>query len=104
VHDYCNAYHGGSWRPELLKILVANGVAPTTQILDSIRWPARNPDGAISTDFINDVQDFYVKAGVVRSIAPIDTVLDRHYAEVANKKVGPFKLENTSSTKKGCGR
>jgi NitT/TauT family transport system substrate-binding protein len=104
VHDYCNAYHGGAWRPELLKILVANGVAPTTELLDKIRWPARNPDGSISGDFINDVQRWYVKAGVVRAEAPIDQIIDAHFMEVANKKVGPFKLENTASTNKGCGK
>jgi NitT/TauT family transport system substrate-binding protein len=104
VHDYCNVYHGGASRPEMLKLLVANGVAPTTEILDSIRWPARHPDGKISPDFLNDVQDFYVKAGVVRSVSPLDKVLDTHFMDVANKKVGPFKLENTASQKKGCGR
>lgn len=104
THDYCNAYHGGSWRPELLKILVANGVAPTAEILDNIRWPARNPDGRISKDFLTDVQRWYVKAGVVRSEAPIEQVLDTRYADNANKKVGPFKLENTSDPKGGCGK
>ncbi|MGZ5865198.1 MAG: ABC transporter substrate-binding protein [Xanthobacteraceae bacterium] len=104
THDYCNAYHGGSWRPEMLKILVANGVAPTTELLDKIRWPARNPDGRISPDFLTDVQRWYIKAGVVRTEAPIDQVLDTRYADTANKIVGPFKLENTADTKPGCGK
>src|SRR4029079_4212409 len=76
VRDYCNAYHGGSWRAELLKLLVANGVAPNIELLDRIRWPARNPDGRISPEFLKDVQSVYVKVGVVRSEAPIETVLD----------------------------
>jgi len=104
VRDYCNAYHGGSWRPELLKLLVANGVAPTVEILDRIRWPARNPDGHISKEFLTDVQKWYVSAGVVRTEAPMDQILDTRYADEANKKLGPFKLENTASTKKGCGK
>ncbi|HVG52240.1 MAG TPA: ABC transporter substrate-binding protein [Xanthobacteraceae bacterium] len=104
VHDYCNAYHGGSWRPELLKLLVANGVAPTTELLDRIRWPARNPNGRISPEFLKDVQSWYVKVGVVRSEAPLDAVLDMRYANEANSKIGPFKLENTASDKKGCGK
>ena len=36
VRDYCNGYHGGSWRPELLKLLVANGVSTNVETLDSI--------------------------------------------------------------------
>jgi hypothetical protein len=104
VRDYCNAYHGGSWRPELLKLLVANGVAPTTELLDKIRWPARHVDGHISADFLNDVQRWYVKAGVVRTEVPIDQILDTHYVEIANKKLGPFTLENPASPKAGCGK
>lgn len=104
VRDYCNAYHGGSWRPELLKLLVANGVAPTTELLDRIRWPARNPDGRISPDFLTDVQRWYVKVGVVRTEAPIDAVLDTRYVTEANRKLGPFKLENAASDKTGCGK
>ena len=104
VRDYCNAYHGGSWRPDLIKLLVANGVAPNAEILDRIRWPARNPDGRISKEFLADVQKWYVSVGVVRSEAPIEQVLDTRYIDEANKKLGPFKLENATSTKKGCGK
>ena len=73
--DYCNAYHGGAWRTEASssRLLVANGVARTTELLDKIRWPARNPDGRISRDFMTDVQRWYVKAGVVRSEAPLES-------------------------------
>jgi NitT/TauT family transport system substrate-binding protein len=104
VRDYCNAYHGGSWRPELLKLLVANGVAPTVELLDRIRWPARNPDGRISREFLSDVQRWYVKVGVVRAEAPIDQILDTRYVDEANRKLGPFKLENAASDKSGCGK
>ena len=104
VRDYCNAYHGGSWRPELLKLLVANGVAPTVELLDRIRWPARNPDGRISREFLSDVQRWYVKVGVVRAEAPIDQILDTKYIDEANRKLGPFKLENAASDKTGCGK
>jgi NitT/TauT family transport system substrate-binding protein len=104
TRDYCNAYHHGSWRPELIKLLVANGVAPSAEILDRIRWPARHVDGRVSDEFLTDVQRWYVKAGVARGEAPLDKVIDRSYAEKANKKLGPFKLENTASTLQGCGK
>ena len=82
----------------------ANGVAPTVELLDRIRWPARNPDGRISKEFLSDVQKWYVSAGVVRSEAPLDQVLDTRYVDEANRKLGPFKLENAASTKAGCGK
>ena len=36
VRDYCDAYHGGGWRPELLRLLVANGVSTSPELLDTI--------------------------------------------------------------------
>jgi NitT/TauT family transport system substrate-binding protein len=104
VRDYCNAYHGGANRAEMLKLLVANGVAPTVELLDRIRWPARNPDGRIAPEFLSDVQRWYVKAGVVRAESPMDQILDTRYADEANRKLGPFKLETASSGKAGCGK
>jgi NitT/TauT family transport system substrate-binding protein len=104
VRDYCNAYHGGPGRPELLKLLVANGVANDVATLDRIPWPARNPDGFVFRDSMADVQDWYVKQGLVRTPVSADQFADNRFAENAVRKLGPFKLENTASTKKGCGR
>jgi NitT/TauT family transport system substrate-binding protein len=104
VRDYCNAYHGGPGRPELLRLLVANGVANNTETLDAIPWPARNPDGYVFRDSLVDVQRWYIKQGLVRSELPIDQLFDNKFADNANRALGPFKLENAASTKAGCGR
>ena len=61
------------------------------------------PTAASVKEFLSDVQKWYVSAGVVRSEAPLDQVLDTRYVDEANRKLGPFKLENAASTKAGCG-
>ena len=104
VREYCNAYHGGAGRAELLKLLVANGVTNDVATLDAIPWPARNPDGYVFRNSMADVQDWYAKQGLVRSPVPVEKFVDNTFAENAIKKLGPFKLENTASTKTGCGR
>lgn len=104
VRDYCNAYHHGAWRPELLKLLVANGVSTNVETIDSIPWPVRNPEGYVFKGSVADVQKWYVSQGLVREELPLDKVIDTKFAENANKALGPFKLENTASTLKGCGR
>lgn len=104
VRDYCNGYHGGSWRPELLKLLVANGVSTNVETLDSIPWPARNPQGYVWKDSAADVQKWYVQQGLVRAELPLDKVIDTKFAENANKALGPFNVENAASTLKGCGK
>lgn len=104
VRDYCNAYHHGAWRPELLKLLVANGVSTNVETIDSIPWPVRNPEGYVFKGSVADVQKWYVSQGLVREELPLDKVIDTKFAENANKALGPFKLENTASALKGCGR
>ncbi len=104
VRDYCNAYHGGAWRPELLKLLVANGVSTSVETIDSIPWPARNPQGFVFKESAADVQKWYVQHGLVRSELPLDKVIDTRFAEEANKALGSFTPENTSSSLKGCGK
>jgi NitT/TauT family transport system substrate-binding protein len=104
VRDYCNGYHGGAWRPELLKLLVANGVAPNVETIDSIPWPARNPEGYVNRESAGDVQKWYVQQGLVKEALPLDKVIDTKFAENANKALGPFKVENAASKLKGCGK
>jgi NitT/TauT family transport system substrate-binding protein len=104
VRDYCNAYHRGAWRPELLKLLVANGVSTSVEVIDSIPWPARSPEGYVHKDSAADVQKWYVQQGLVKEALPLDKVIDTRFADNANKALGPFKVENAASTLKGCGK
>jgi len=104
VRDYCNAYHHGSYRPALLKLLVANGVSTSVETLDKIPWPVRSPDGFVHKESMTDIQKWYVQQGLVRSESPIDKVVNDEFAKNAVKELGPFKLENQNSTLGGCGR
>jgi NitT/TauT family transport system substrate-binding protein len=104
IRDYCSAYHGGPWRPELLRLLVANGVATSAELLDSIPWPARNPDGYVFRDSLADVQRWYVSQGLVRAELPLDQIVDDRFAKDANRALGPFRLDAPEDGKAGCGR
>jgi NitT/TauT family transport system substrate-binding protein len=104
VRDYCNAYHGGSWRPELLKLLAANGVGISAEQIDSIPWASRSPTGFVHKDSATDAQRWYVQQGLVREELPFEKTVDNTFAENANKALGPFKLENAASKLKGCGK
>ena len=104
VRDYCNAYHGGSWRPELLKLLAANGVGISAEQIDSIPWASRSPTGFVHKDSATDAQRWYVQQGLVREELPFEKTVDNTFAENANKALGPFRLENAASKLKGCGK
>jgi NitT/TauT family transport system substrate-binding protein len=104
VRDYCDAYHGGAWRPELLRLLVTNGVSTNPELLDAIPWPSRNPDGYVPRSSLADVQHWYVAQGLVRSELPLDRLVDESFAQDANRTLGPFRLAPASSQKAGCGK
>jgi NitT/TauT family transport system substrate-binding protein len=104
VRDYCNAYHGGTWRPELLRLLVANGVSTSAELLDAIPWPARNPDGYVRRESLADVQRWYATQGLVRTELPLDQIADESFAREANRKLGAFRPEPADSTRAGCGK
>jgi NitT/TauT family transport system substrate-binding protein len=104
VRDYCDAYHGGGWRPELLRLLVANGVSTSPELLDTIPWPSRSPDGSIPRASLTDVQHWYVTRGLVRTELPLDRLVDESFAEDANRALGPFRLAPAPTSKAGCGK
>jgi NitT/TauT family transport system substrate-binding protein len=104
VRDYCDAYHHGPNRREMLDFLVANGVALSADALDAIPWPARNADGKLFEMALNDVQQWYVEQGLSQGILPMQSVIDSSLADRANAKLGPFLIQNKASPLAGCGR
>jgi NitT/TauT family transport system substrate-binding protein len=64
VRDYCQAYHGGPNRAELIDIAVRTGTEKRPEMLHNYPWPARNADGRINTASMLDIQSFFVKEGL----------------------------------------
>jgi NitT/TauT family transport system substrate-binding protein len=104
VRDYCDAYHHGSNRREMLDFLVANGVSLSADALDAIPWPARNADGRLFEASLDDVQHWYLEQGLSQTILPMRSVIDTSLPDRANAKLGPFQLKNATSELAGCGR
>jgi NitT/TauT family transport system substrate-binding protein len=102
VRDYCQAYHGGSTRQEIVNLLISTGTERRPEILNEYPWPARDPDGKILMDSMLDIQDWYVKNHFVSKALRAGRLIDASYAEEAAKKLGPFVLEKPSSLFAGC--
>jgi NitT/TauT family transport system substrate-binding protein len=102
VRDYCQAYHGGSTRKELIDILVKTGTEKREQLLHKYPWPARNLNGKLNVASLLDVQDWYVQNNFTRTKFPAERLVDNSYVDYANQKLGPFALENKASTLPGC--
>ena len=102
VYEYCQAYHGGKNRQEVIDILVRTGLETRAEVLNSYPWPARNPNGHINTPSLLDMQKYYIKEGLATKEQPLEKLVDNQYVDYATEKLGAFKLENKASTLAGC--
>jgi NitT/TauT family transport system substrate-binding protein len=102
VRDYCNAYHGGKDRAAMIDLLIKSGTENRPAILNKYPWPARDPNGAINTDSVLDMQAWYTKSKMSNSQLPAERLVHTSYVKEAVAKLGPFVLENKDSKLPGC--
>ena len=102
VRDYCQAYHGGSNRSELIQRLIRTGTETRQDLLNNYPWPARDPSGHINMASMLDMQAWYRHNKFAEAEFPAARLVDTSYAEYAAAKLGPFVLENKASTLTGC--
>jgi NitT/TauT family transport system substrate-binding protein len=100
--DYCQAYHHGPNRGELIDVMMKHRIANDRALLDRMDWQARNPDGAFSLASLGDIQAFFKRDGVIDKTAPPERLVDPRYAQAAAKAFGPFELVNKDSKLEGC--
>ena len=102
VRDYCQAYHGGPNRGEVIDIMVRTGVERRPDMLNKYPWTARSPYGRLNVDSMLDIQSFFVKEKLSLKEFPAERLITRTYADYANEKLGPFVLANKGSKLAGC--
>jgi NitT/TauT family transport system substrate-binding protein len=102
VRDYCNAYHGGPNRQEVIDALIRYGSERRPELLYKYPWPARSPDGRINTASMLDMQDWFVQNGFATTRFPAERLVDASFDDDAVKKLGPFVLANPESKLEGC--
>ncbi len=102
VRDYCQAYHNGSTRKEIIAELVKYGLNRDPAFFETAFWNTRSADGLISVASVMDMQQWYVANKFTGQVFPAERVIDHSYVNYANEKLGPFVLENKDSKKEGC--
>ena len=102
VREYCQAYHNGPNRAEVIDIAVRTGAEPRKEMVEKYPWPARNADGHLSLSSLDDMQKYYVKEGMVQKTFPAEKLYTSEYVDNANAKLGPFVVENKESKLPGC--
>ena len=102
ARDYCQAYHGGSNRSEVVDIAIRTGVEPRRELIDKYPWAARNPDGRVNVASMLDIQKFFVQEKLALKEFPPERLLTTAYSDHAAAKLGPFVLRNQDSKLAGC--
>jgi NitT/TauT family transport system substrate-binding protein len=102
ARDYCNAYHGGSDRQEVIDELVNSKTEPRRELLEKYPWPARSPNGRINTASMLDINAWYVANKMSAQTFLAERIVNPTFIDEANKKLGPFQLENKDSKLQGC--
>jgi NitT/TauT family transport system substrate-binding protein len=100
--DYCQAYHHGPNRAEIVDIFLKYRIGTDRELLDRMAWQSRNPNGAFNVASITDMQAFFQREGVIGKTSPADKLVDPSYAADVAKELGTFEVANKASTLKGC--
>ena len=102
VRDYCQAYHGGANRAELIQRLIRTGTETRAELLYEYPWPARDPNGRINVDSMLDMQAWYRQNKFSSAQLPAERLADTSFAGYAVQRLGPFVVENQDSKLAGC--
>jgi NitT/TauT family transport system substrate-binding protein len=102
VRDYCNAYHRGAVRKEMIEAIVRHAAERNPKLLNDYPWVARSPDLRVNVASMLDMQDWFVANKFSAARLPAERLLDMSYADAAVKKLGKFVPENKDSTLAGC--
>jgi NitT/TauT family transport system substrate-binding protein len=102
ARDYCQAYHGGSTRREIIDVLIRSRTETRPEVLDEFVWPSSDPFGRVSVDSMLDMQAWFVRNKFVGTQVAADRLVDSRYADYAAQKLGPFVLQNSASPLAGC--
>jgi NitT/TauT family transport system substrate-binding protein len=100
--DYCQAYHHGPNRAEIIDIFLKNRIGTDRDLLQRMSWQARNPNGEFNVASIVDMQSFFQREGTIQKTSPAEKLVDQSYAAAVAKELGPFELTNKESPLKGC--
>ena len=101
TREYCDAYHFGPNRAEVVGILAKYSSIHDAALIDRIEWGASDPIGEIPSASMADFQAFEVKENLTTTLLPLDRIARTDWIEQAGRALGPFKLTHDDG-KPGC--
>jgi len=101
TREYCEAYHGGANRPEVVKILAKYTTVHDPQLIERMEWGSSDPQGRIPTDSVMAFQKLELAEKQIETVLPIEQLVESAWVRAAAQKLGPFNLAHDDG-KPGC--
>ena len=102
AREFCQAYHHGSNRQDIIDLSVRTGTETRPELLNKYPWPARDPNGKVNVAAMLEMNVWFVKNKMSNVVFTADRLVDNRYVDHAVSKLGPFVLENKDSKLEGC--
>jgi NitT/TauT family transport system substrate-binding protein len=102
AREFCQAYHHGSNRQDIIDLSVRTGTETRPELLNKYPWPARDPNGKVNVAAMLDMNAWFVKNKMSNVVFTANRLVDNRYVDYAVSKLGPFVLENKDSKLEGC--
>ena len=100
--DFCQAYHHGPNRAEVEAIFLKHKLARDHDMIESMAWSSRDPNGRFNLASLLDIQDWLAKEGTITATFPANRLVDASFAETASARLPPFAPANPDSKLAGC--
>ncbi len=90
VRAYLDAFTRNIGRDRVVDLFVRQTALKDPSLYDRMVMPYMNPDGAFNTLAYDQVQQYYVRHGVVPQAVDISQLVDNSFAEYAAQQLGPY--------------
>jgi NitT/TauT family transport system substrate-binding protein len=91
VRTYLDAFTRNLGRDRVIDLLTRHTALRDPAIYDRVRMPYMNPDGAFNTMAYHEVQEYFVRHGVLPRVVDISQMVDNSFAEYAAQQLGPYR-------------
>jgi NitT/TauT family transport system substrate-binding protein len=102
VREYCQAYHRGPNRGEVEAIFLKHKLAKDHDMLESMAWSSRDPNGRFNLASLLDIQAWLAREGTITATFPAERLVDTSFADDASARLPPFVVANPASKLAGC--
>ena len=90
VRTYLDAFTRNVGRDRVVDLFVRQTALKDPSLYDRMVMPYMNPDGAFNTLAYDQVQEYYVRHGVVPQTVDLSQLVDNSFAEYAAQQLGPY--------------